>query len=128
MQHEPCTFLGHSESAVQLITTDSVFAVHHKPDGGQPLLKGNGRILKHRADLERELLLGVISVAPVRLQNPTWRRLALPVAGSGTILKGCYSVPVIALRRLGMVNYVQPEVIATGPRRHDENMCRFGAC
>src|SRR4026209_1360264 len=66
MQHEPCGFLGHSQSAMQFVTANSVFAIHYEPDSGKPLLKGNWRILKQGADLEREFLLGMFSVAAVQ--------------------------------------------------------------
>src|SRR5437660_865519 len=66
MQHEPCAFLCHSQSAMEFVATDSVFAVHYKPDSREPLFKGNRRILKHCPYLEREFLLGVISIAAVQ--------------------------------------------------------------
>src|SRR6266550_5154027 len=65
MQHEPCGFLSYAERPMQFIATDSIFAVHHEPHSGKPLLKGNRRILKYGADLEREFLLRMIAIAAI---------------------------------------------------------------
>src|SRR5438105_524021 len=65
MQHEPCGFLCDSKSAMQFITANSVFAVHYQPHGGKPLLKSNRRILEHCANLERELLFRMVTIAAV---------------------------------------------------------------
>jgi hypothetical protein len=66
MEHEPCRLLGNSQGAVKLITGDTILAAHHKPDSGEPLLKGNRGVLEHSADLERELLLGMVPIAAVQ--------------------------------------------------------------
>ena len=67
MQHEPCSLLGDAQSAVNLIAELIPFlqftSIH---TAGSHFSRRNRRILKHGADLERELLLGVISVAAVQ--------------------------------------------------------------
>jgi hypothetical protein len=50
---------------MKFIAADSVFAVHDQPHGRKPLLKGNWRIFKYGADLERKLLLGMIAIAAI---------------------------------------------------------------
>src|SRR5216683_6526831 len=65
MQHEPSGFLCHSESAMQFVRANPIFAAHDEPQGGKPLLQRDRRILEYGADLERELLLGMFLVAAV---------------------------------------------------------------
>src|SRR5258705_9598081 len=83
MQHEPRGFLSDAKCAMQFVTADSIFAVHYQPHSGKPLLQGNRRILKHGADLERELLLGVRAIAAIQsrlLQIGDFLRLAVGAA------------------------------------------------
>src|ERR1700687_1203203 len=65
MHHEPCGLLSDAESSGDFVGANAVLATYQQPHGGKPLFQRDRRILKHGADLERELLLGVIAVAAV---------------------------------------------------------------
>src|SRR5262249_26325276 len=55
-----------SQCSVNLVRRDSILATNQQPHCGKPLLKGNRRILKHSADLEREFLLWVVAIAAIQ--------------------------------------------------------------
>jgi hypothetical protein len=62
VHHEPCRLLGDFESLPNLVARDSVLAVRHHPHGAEPFVETDSRILKDRADLDRELLLAVLAL------------------------------------------------------------------
>src|SRR5215831_10551307 len=66
MQHEPSRLLSDTQSAMQFVAANTVLAGHDEPYGGKPFLQRNRGIFKHCADLKRELLLGMLSVAAVQ--------------------------------------------------------------
>ena len=49
--------------AGNLVGTDSVFAVRQQPNGGEPLVSGDGRILHDGASLRGELTPWVYALA-----------------------------------------------------------------
>jgi hypothetical protein len=55
VDHEPRGFLRDADSSVDLVRTNSVFAVRNHPDNHQPLIQAERRILKDGAYLDREL-------------------------------------------------------------------------
>src|SRR5207245_5140436 len=55
VENEPGRFLRDTESAVNLVRTDSVLAVHGHPQRRKPLVQWNRGILKNRALLHAEL-------------------------------------------------------------------------
>jgi hypothetical protein len=63
VQHEPCRLLSNTERPHDFVATDAVFAIGNHPDSGKPLIKPNRRIFKDSPDLDRELRLGVASLA-----------------------------------------------------------------
>src|ERR1035438_9239217 len=67
VHHEPRRFLSDAEVAPDFVTADAVLAIDQEPYGGEPFFQRKRRILKNRADLERELLAWVWTVAAVYL-------------------------------------------------------------
>jgi len=65
MEHEPCSLLSDSQSAVNLVRADAVLAANQQPDSGKPLLKGNRGVLKYGSNLQREFLLCMVAVAAI---------------------------------------------------------------
>lgn len=61
MEHKPSSALGDAESAAQLVTADTVFAVGYRPDGGKPLIQPERAILENRADLVRKLFPAILA-------------------------------------------------------------------
>ena len=57
MQHEPCGFLSHADSAADLPRGNAVLHGGNQPHDGKSLFERNGRVLRDLADLQRELLL-----------------------------------------------------------------------
>ena len=56
VKHKPCRLLRDTKPTGQLIRRNTVAIAGDKPNRGEPLIKANGRVLKDRADLGRELL------------------------------------------------------------------------
>ena len=52
---EPSGLLSDAESAMNLVRTDSVFAVHNEPHRHQPFVQTDGRVLHDRAGFRGEL-------------------------------------------------------------------------
>src|ERR1039457_4084757 len=65
MHHEPCRLLSDAKGSGYLVGPNPILAAHKQPHGRQPLFQRNRRVLKHGADLERELLLGMVAVTAV---------------------------------------------------------------
>src|SRR5882672_2109482 len=63
MIHEPCGFLGYTDSAVNFIRRDAVLAVHYLPHGRHPLVQTDGRVFHDAASLHGELRSGVLGAA-----------------------------------------------------------------
>src|ERR1017187_9595421 len=63
MVHEPSSFLGDADSAVNLPRGYAVFAVHHLPHGHQPLCRRKGGILENGPGLRGELPVVVAGAA-----------------------------------------------------------------
>jgi len=63
VQHKPCGLLRDSQTPVDLIAADTVFAVDDKPRGWEPLLQWQRGILKDGPGFQREAGLEVIPVA-----------------------------------------------------------------
>src|SRR5437879_911202 len=57
MQHEPCCFLGHAQSASYFVGTDSILTVTNHPNGNHPLIHPESRILKDGSHFDGELFL-----------------------------------------------------------------------
>jgi hypothetical protein len=55
VQHEPCGLLGDSQSAVNLVRTDSVLRANNHPYAWKPFSQRDRAIFKDGADLDREL-------------------------------------------------------------------------
>ena len=62
VQHEPRGLLGHAEPACQFVGADAVLAIGEHPEGGEPLVEPNGRVLKDRPELDGELLLAALAL------------------------------------------------------------------
>ena len=85
MSHEPGGLLRDAEITGDLVGADAVLAVHDQPQGGEPLLQGDGAVLEDGPDLGRELLLaGPALPEPPGRQEGSLRRLAAR-AGHGAI-------------------------------------------
>ena len=63
VHHEPCRLLGNSDGASNLVRADAVLAIGQKPNGSEPLVGGDRRILHDGADLRGELALWVYALA-----------------------------------------------------------------
>jgi hypothetical protein len=63
VEHEPCGFLSDANSPTELIRTYSILTVGQHPNGSQPLVEGDRRILKDSPDLDAELPFGVDALA-----------------------------------------------------------------
>ena len=63
VEHEPCGLLSDAQSAGHFAGTNSVLCAGDDPDGGQPFLKTDGRILHYGSDLSGELPLGMGTLA-----------------------------------------------------------------
>src|SRR5271154_3919776 len=63
MKHEPSRFLSNTDSAGNFVGTDAVLAIRNHPNGDEPLVEGNWRVLENGADLGTELLAGMIGLA-----------------------------------------------------------------
>ena len=63
VHHEPCGFLSDPDRAGHFVRTDSILTVGDHPNGSQPLVEANRRILKDSPDLSRELPLGMDTLA-----------------------------------------------------------------
>ena len=59
VKHKPCGLLSHCEVAGYFVATDTILAVHDQPDGGEPLVQREWRILEHAASLHGELLMAI---------------------------------------------------------------------
>ncbi len=67
LEHEPRRLLSDPEGSSEFVRADPVLGVRSKPNGREPLVQSEGRVLEDRAELDAELLL---------------TRLALPKAAS----------------------------------------------
>jgi len=63
MRYEPSSLLCHAKIACQFATTDSVLAVHNKPQCRKPLVQSERRIFKDGSCFQRECRLLVTCVA-----------------------------------------------------------------
>src|SRR2546421_3301216 len=63
VQHKPCRLLSDLHITRNLVAADSILAISDEPSCGHPLVKRDGRIFHHSADLDRELALCVVSGA-----------------------------------------------------------------
>ena len=61
MQNEPRGGLPDLQRPRQLAGRNAVAIGGQKPNGGEPFVKSDGRVLKDRADLGRELLLAFLA-------------------------------------------------------------------
>ena len=105
MEHEPRGFLRDSECPMQLPRRDSVLVVYDHPDSRQPLLKWNRRVLKDRADLRRELPLGMYALAlPATLVSKNFASVR-PQVGHVTTPFGKVSGIMYARQLSGSVKY-----------------------
>jgi hypothetical protein len=57
VEHEPRGFLRNIERASYFVAADTVLSVRDEPNARKPLVETQGRILKDRTDLDRELAL-----------------------------------------------------------------------
>jgi hypothetical protein len=62
MEHKPCGLLSDAKSAAYFIARHSVAAVYEHPQGGEPLVQSDRRILKNGAELYRELLVALLAL------------------------------------------------------------------
>src|ERR1700687_5013563 len=60
MKHEPCGLLGNVQIARHFVAANSILAINDQPHSYQPLVERKRTIFEDRADLDRELALGVI--------------------------------------------------------------------
>ncbi len=63
MQHKPCRLLGNADSLGDLVRRDTILAVGQHPNGSEPLIGRDGRILHDGANLCRELPLWMYALA-----------------------------------------------------------------
>src|SRR3984957_9135594 len=63
VEHEPCGLLSDAQSAGHFVRTDTVLAVRNHPNGDEPLVEGQRRILKDGSNLRGELALSVNTLA-----------------------------------------------------------------
>ena len=63
MKHEPCCFLGDSQSAANLIRTDSILAIGNHPNSTKPFVQTDRRIFKDCSYFNRKLSLWVNALA-----------------------------------------------------------------
>jgi len=57
LKHKPCGTLSHLNRTGEFITTDPVLAIGQQPHRSKPFTQWDGRILKDRPNLHRELFL-----------------------------------------------------------------------
>ena len=62
MKHEPARFLRHTQSAVNLIRTDTIFAIDEHPQCCKPFVQSERRVLEDSADFDRELALARLAL------------------------------------------------------------------
>jgi hypothetical protein len=60
--HKPCGLLSDAERTGHLIGRDPVLAVDHHPQGGQPLVQAERRVLEDRPDLDGELFFASLAL------------------------------------------------------------------
>ena len=63
VQHEPCGLLGDADSAGHFIGTDAIFAIGDHPNGNEPLVETDWRILENGSDFDAELPMVVNALA-----------------------------------------------------------------
>jgi hypothetical protein len=63
MQHKPCRLLSNADSTGDLIARDSVAAIRQHPNGNDPLLDSDRRILEYGSDLGGKLPFGMDALA-----------------------------------------------------------------
>src|SRR5262249_45712747 len=63
VHHEPCALLGDSQSAVNLVRANPIFASGQHPDGSEPFVQADRGILKDASNFDTELLFGVLVLA-----------------------------------------------------------------
>src|ERR1700731_2607830 len=63
VKHEPCGFLSDTNSAVNLVRRNAIFAVGNHPRSSEPFVESDGTVLKYGSYLNAELFLGVFGLA-----------------------------------------------------------------
>jgi hypothetical protein len=63
VEHKPCRLLSDANSPTEFIRTYSILTVGQHPNGSQPLVEGDRRILKDSPGLDAELPFGVDALA-----------------------------------------------------------------
>src|SRR5581483_4538937 len=63
VEHEPRGLLSDADGARQFCGRNTVLVIGDNPDGGEPFVEAKRRILKDRADLDRELTLRMLGLA-----------------------------------------------------------------
>jgi hypothetical protein len=100
MQHEPCSLLGHSQSAMQFPRRDTILAVAEHPECRHPLIHAKRGILENRPNLQGELAIaGIAKPAAIALDErvlgaaTTWTGdLAIRPAQVNGILESAFGV------------------------------------
>jgi hypothetical protein len=64
VKHEPSGFLRHAKIAVNFIRRNPILAANEHPEGREPLLQWDGRILEDSLDLDGELATAVPALPP----------------------------------------------------------------
>jgi hypothetical protein len=83
VKHEPSRLLGNADGAGQFVGADAVLGIGDHPDGGEPFVQGDRRVLEDGSDLHRKLALGVLVLA---LPEATSRDVAHVVPATGGAL------------------------------------------
>ena len=63
LEHEPSGLLSNIKGASNFIGANAVLGIGDKPDGGKPFVQPNRTVLKDSPNLDRELALGMFSLA-----------------------------------------------------------------
>lgn len=63
MKHEPSRFLRHADGPMQFHRTDTITAIGDEPNGGEPFIQSEGRILEDGACFGAELAFCVFDFA-----------------------------------------------------------------
>ncbi len=81
VQHKPSRVLANAKVFGKLVATHSVLAVGQHPNRHHPFVEANGRVLHHRAHLDRELLFADVAEPQATGFNEGMLRLSAARAG-----------------------------------------------
>ena len=102
LEHEPCSLLTHSDSAMEFLGTKPVLAIGKLPHGEQPLVQADCRVLKDGPDLDGELSLGMPSFALPKVPGRQETNLVRPAAWTNNLAVLPAPIREVAMQFFGL--------------------------